>query len=66
MAGFGEGEELLLVDLTGPCWQQPLARDWAALAIGGFGRLLLVGWCQPLAKKMVSNDWLRRVATPIG
>jgi hypothetical protein len=65
-AGFGEGEEHLLVDLTGPCCQQPLARDWAVRAIGGFGRLLLVGWCQVLAKKMASNDWLRRVAMPIG
>jgi hypothetical protein len=66
MAGFGEGNEHLLVDLIGSCWQQPLARDWTARAIGGFGRLLLVGWCQALAKKMSSNDWLRRVATPIG
>jgi hypothetical protein len=22
-------------------------------------RLLLVGWCQALAKSLVSNDWLR-------
>jgi hypothetical protein len=26
--------------------------------IGGLGRLLLVGWCQALVKRLVCNDWL--------
>jgi hypothetical protein len=47
-AGFGEREEHLLVDLTGPCWQQPLARDWAAF---------LTGRLHPLAQDLVASHW---------
>jgi hypothetical protein len=31
-----------------------------SVRFGGFGWLMLVGWCQALAKSLVSNDWLRR------